>query len=500
MNNTITVKNLWKKFTLGKAKKLTEALPLWWSGSTPSSFWALKNISLQVKPGEKVGLIGPNGSGKSTLLKILAGITPPTKGRFAIKGQVNSILELGTGFHGELTGRENIYLAGAILGLNRESLQEKFKDIVTFSGIKNFLDMPVKHYSSGMYLRLAFSIATQLESDVLLLDEVLSVGDYQFQQKSRQKLKEISSQGNRTILIVSHNLEDIKHFCDRVYLLKNGAVKEEGEVEQVTQIYLEDYDQKDNKTRNSQKQSSAMHIISPNTFKNSPIGKTEVFDQFGAHKINHARLENLASLALPLAQKRVLDAGCGIGLLAQFFVKKKCQVVAIDVRQENISSLRQRFPKLAKSSFVIDLEKDDLSPLGSFEIVFAYGLLYHLEKPEVVIEKLVKVCKEFLLLESCVTDHPEPLNLWQEETYTYNQSTTGIGSRPTPSFIVSALHRYGIPYVYLPKIPPPHPDFQFKYRGNLETQRGGHLLRQIFIASRIKLNNQHLILVSQGLK
>lgn len=190
-------------------------------------FWALRNVSFDVMPGERVGIIGRNGAGKSTLLKLLSRITLPTHGRIAIRGRLASLLEVGTGFHPELTGRENIFLNGAVLGMPRHEIQQKFNAIVDFSGVERFLDTPVKRYSSGMYVRLAFAVAAHLEPDILVIDEVLAVGDAEFQKRCLGKMGELSSSG-RTILFVTHNLEAMQTLCSRSIVLESGAVLFDG--------------------------------------------------------------------------------------------------------------------------------------------------------------------------------------------------------------------------------------------------------------------------------
>src|ERR1700716_3460808 len=188
--------------------------------STAETFWALKNISFEVEQGEVVGIIGRNGAGKSTLLKILTGITEPTSGIADVYGRVGALLEVGTGFHPELTGRENIFLNGAILGMTRPEIRRKFDDIVAFAEIEKFLDTPVKRYSSGMYVRLAFAVAADLDPEILLIDEVLAVGDAEFQKKCLGQMKKVSHEG-RTVLFVSHQMSAISQLCSRVILL-NG--------------------------------------------------------------------------------------------------------------------------------------------------------------------------------------------------------------------------------------------------------------------------------------
>jgi lipopolysaccharide transport system ATP-binding protein len=201
-------------------------------------FWALKDVSFEVHQGEVLGIIGRNGAGKSTLLKILSRITEPTTGRVTLRGRVASLLEVGTGFHPELTGRENIYLNGAILGMSRGEIRRKFDEIVAFAGVEKFLDTPVKRYSSGMYVRLAFAVAAHLEPEILLVDEVLAVGDSEFQKKCLGKIDEVSRQEGRTVLLVSHNLAAVAEMANRALLLDAGSVAVDGSVTEAVSTYL----------------------------------------------------------------------------------------------------------------------------------------------------------------------------------------------------------------------------------------------------------------------
>jgi lipopolysaccharide transport system ATP-binding protein len=212
-----------------------------------SNFFALKNVSFNVYPGEVVGIIGSNGAGKSTLLKILSGITYPTSGQATIRGRVGSLLEVGTGFHQELTGQENIFLNGAILGMKRKEIDQKLQEIIEFSGIDQFLDTPVKHYSSGMRIRLAFAVAAHLDPEILLIDEVLAVGDAQFQKKCLNKMNQITKQSGRTILFVSHNMAAVSRLCKRSVLLKKGRVAMIDSSSKVIGEYLKDQHQLSNK-------------------------------------------------------------------------------------------------------------------------------------------------------------------------------------------------------------------------------------------------------------
>jgi len=207
------------------------------SYSTTEEFWALKDISFKVKQGEVIGIIGRNGAGKSTLLKIISRITEPTKGRIRINGRVASLLEVGTGFHPELTGRENIFLNGAILGMGKVEIKRKFDEIVAFAEIDKFLDTPVKRYSSGMYVRLAFAVAAHLEPEILIVDEVLSVGDTAFQKKCLGKMENVSADG-RTVLFVSHNMAVIENLCNRVIVLDSGRFDFSGKTSEGVEKYI----------------------------------------------------------------------------------------------------------------------------------------------------------------------------------------------------------------------------------------------------------------------
>ena len=209
------------------------------AGSEIESFWALSDLDFEIKQGDAVGIIGRNGAGKSTLLKVLSRISEPTKGRIEIRGRMASLLEVGTGFHPELSGRENIYLNGAILGMTRAEIKRKFDEIVDFSGVEKFLDTPVKRYSSGMYVRLAFAVAAHLESEILIVDEVLAVGDAEFQKKCLDKMGEVTSGQGRTVLFVSHNMAAIEKLCNIGLLLNNGTIHSIADSRTIVANYLE---------------------------------------------------------------------------------------------------------------------------------------------------------------------------------------------------------------------------------------------------------------------
>lgn len=243
MKPIVEVKGLCKEYRRGaqKEKYLSlrdNLLKSFKPTAKKETFWALEDINFNVYPGDSLAIIGKNGAGKSTLLKILSRITPPTKGEIALRGRLASLLEVGTGFHPELTGRENIYLNGSILGLGRQEISRQFDAIVDFSGVEAFLDTPLKHYSSGMQLRLAFAVAAHLEPEILVIDEVLAVGDSTFQQKCIKKMTEVSQSG-RTILFVSHNMQAVKNLCDKAIMLNSGKVTFEGDTGSAIQRYLD---------------------------------------------------------------------------------------------------------------------------------------------------------------------------------------------------------------------------------------------------------------------
>lgn len=255
----IQIENLWKEYRLGVIGHgtLTHDLQSWWARvrgkEDPNStvlpisagqkkqiegdrFWALQDINLEVKEGEILGIIGKNGAGKSTLLKILSRVTAPTKGSIKVKGRIASLLEVGTGFHPELTGRENIFMNGAILGMSKQEIRHKLDEIIDFSGVEDFIDTPVKRYSSGMYVRLAFAVAAHLDPEILIVDEVLAVGDMEFQKKCLGKMNEVS-RGGRTVLFVSHNMAAISTLCSRCLLLDRGRTEAAGTATEVIEAY-----------------------------------------------------------------------------------------------------------------------------------------------------------------------------------------------------------------------------------------------------------------------
>ena len=265
--NVISIENLWKQYRLGVIGHgtLTHDLQSWWARvrgkEDPNAkvdillkgqkeqiegdrFWALRDINLEVEQGEVLGIIGKNGAGKSTLLKILSRVTAPTRGNIKVNGRIASLLEVGTGFHPELTGRENIFLNGTILGMSKQEVKRKFDNIVDFSGVEDFIDTPVKRYSSGMNVRLAFAVAAHLEPEIMLVDEVLAVGDAEFQKKCLGKMKDVSQEG-RTILFVSHNMAAVSRLCNKGVFLENGKIVFYGSEEEAVAEYLKGISRKD---------------------------------------------------------------------------------------------------------------------------------------------------------------------------------------------------------------------------------------------------------------
>lgn len=234
----IIFENVNKSFYFQHQKTLKELIQaVFRKEKTLERIHALKNLSFTVKKGETIGIIGRNGAGKSTLLKLIAKVSVPTSGHIEVNGKVAPLIELGAGFHPELTGKENIYLNGVILGLKEKKIKQKFDEIVDFAGIRKFLDVPIKHYSSGMYMRLAFSVAVFTDPEILLIDEIFAVGDLDFQKKCIKKMEEFKKKGV-TIIFVSHEMETVKNFCTRVIYLKNGEVVFDGKPEEVVEKYI----------------------------------------------------------------------------------------------------------------------------------------------------------------------------------------------------------------------------------------------------------------------
>jgi len=307
----IEVQNISKVFNIGKKPKdLRNAISniFKFKSNITDELIALDNISFNINEGEVFGIIGPNGSGKSTLLKILSKITYPTSGRAILRGRISSLLEVGTGFHHELTGRENIYLNGSILGMSKKEIKAKFDEIVDFSGIEKFIDTPVKHYSSGMYVRLAFSVAAHLEPEILLVDEVLSVGDMNFRKKSMGKMNEVANSG-RTVVLVSHNLGIINNLCQNGIYLQGGKILNSGSIKGVVESYQNNY--------------------KPNT------NKLVTFSS------KHIEVKNIEIVSLSNGESSIISCGDDVEIQIKFstFEKLKNLLVKIIIRDKNKQTL-----------------------------------------------------------------------------------------------------------------------------------------------------------------
>lgn len=296
MSVVIKAENISKKYLIGRKKNasssdLRETLtklvynivnPFSYFAHTADpiyeEFWALKDVSFDIKQGDRIGIIGRNGAGKSTILKILSRITEPTTGRITIKGRVASLLEVGTGFHPDLTGRENIYLNGAILGMSRAEIRKKFDEIVDFAEVERFLDTPVKHYSSGMYVRLAFAVAAHLEPEILIVDEVLAVGDAQFQKKCLGKMEEVGKEG-RTVLFVSHNMGAIGKLCAKAIWLNFGKLEVIGNAQEIIERYLSNTYEKASFRKFPLQANKVAQITSVRLLNNQNVETTEFTSQ-----------------------------------------------------------------------------------------------------------------------------------------------------------------------------------------------------------------------------
>ncbi len=354
------------------------------SKSSKEEFWALKDVNFTVNPGESLGIIGKNGAGKSTLLKILSRITPPTTGKIISRGRIASLLEVGTGFHPELSGRENIFMNGSILGMRKAEILKNFDAIVDFSGVEKFLDTPLKHYSSGMQLRLAFAVAAFLENEILIIDEVLAVGDAEFQKKCMGKMGEVASSG-RTVLFVSHNMAAVKSLCENGLLLENGEVKLEGKINEVLDLYnsdnIESNTYYDTSNFGDRKRGlKQIYIKSVNIHKNlySPNDKFQIDIQLNKNEVLFNNKEiHLAVFIFDILQNNVYQ-------LSTMFSSQK---ISFDERSLYSFSLNQL--NLTKGHYTIgvwlqgnNLEQDYLDQSVSFEI--GEGTIYELQNPLIV--------------------------------------------------------------------------------------------------------------------
>ena len=362
MSDTIIqVENLAKKYTIGYKKRerytalrdvITNAArgffqsiqnPKFRIQTPPDEFWALKGVSFEIKRGDRVGIIGRNGAGKSTLLKVLSRITQPTAGSIRVKGRVASLLEVGTGFHPELTGRENIFLNGAILGMSRTEVQQKFDEIVDFAEVEKFLDTPVKRYSSGMYVRLAFAVAAHVDPEILIVDEVLAVGDAQFQKKCLGKMDDVAKQG-RTVLFVSHSMSTIQSLCSRCILLNSGLVIADDIPSATVQLYLQSSSVSNNFTRSPQRNGRPT-IVSGEIVSQPQYEDTSILINLSIHTDESCH----ASLELLLSDQAGIPIGFG-----NFGIYRADEVIELKTGL-NFISFTMSTARLAVGSYFINL-------------------------------------------------------------------------------------------------------------------------------------------------
>jgi lipopolysaccharide transport system ATP-binding protein len=368
----IRVENLSKRYRIGKKLPVRDGKQPAWSRMTApiqnlsaswrkpgedEIIWALKDVSFDVQQGEVLGLIGRNGAGKSTLLKILSRITEPTSGRAVINGRVGSLLEVGTGFHPELTGRENVYLNGAILGMKKFEIDRKFDEIVDFSGVEKFIDTPVKRYSSGMYVRLAFAVAAHLETEILLVDEVLAVGDAIFQQKCLGKMSAVATEG-RTVLFVSHNMGAMNSLTSQCILMVDGKLFTAGITENVIRLYLEEL------FKNNSKSKSRVEIYHRENVINSPVKITRIMVNSVDYEIPIVDIGQSFTIMIELETSIELR-----GALVGLAVKKRDGVSVV-----TILSLDQDFHlDLPTGKHIVCCRVEDL-PLSPGEYVLDVGI------------------------------------------------------------------------------------------------------------------------------
>ena len=326
-------------------------------------FMALNGVSLKVRKGEALGIIGGNGAGKSTLLKLLSRVTAPTEGKITLNGRIASMLEVGTGFHGELTGRENVYMNGAILGMTKAEIESKMEDIIDFSEVRDFIDTPVKRYSSGMYVKLAFSVAAHLDSEIMIMDEVLAVGDMAFQKKCLDKMKNAVRESNKTVLYVSHNMNTIRQLCDRCVVLDKGRIVYEGDVETAIGIYMSnsiqaldvDIDLSTNRMAHLPKELTGkiMHLTllekETAVYKyNEPIKMRLVLKAF----------EKLANLSLRVELRATSGEPVGLAKISNF--------ARLEKNEEQTFDFDIRYTGLVSGEYTVCLVLYDVNDYGSF--------------------------------------------------------------------------------------------------------------------------------------
>lgn len=366
MKPILEIQNIGKRYTITHGRDPYLSLRDRFSNmfkprNSSEAFWALQDINFNIYPGESLGVIGKNGAGKSTLLKILSKITPPTKGKIICRGRIASLLEVGTGFHHELTGRENIYLNGSILGLKRSEIAKHFDAIVDFSGVEKFIDSPLKRYSSGMQLRLAFAVAAHLEPEILIIDEVLAVGDAEFQKKCLGKMGEVSNSG-RTVIFVSHDLNAVSSLCSKCIVLQKGSVMFDGSTRAGIDLYLS------NNLHKSQ------YIATQNQSKGIGISKVLIVDNSNAPKNTFLLHENV-NVAITLA---ILDRTEVVSFFITVLDEKKIPVCSFETSEirENLH-LRIKDHFLTRGTYTLHMfvnqpnvtRWDELYDICFFEII-----------------------------------------------------------------------------------------------------------------------------------
>lgn len=382
MSTVIKVENLSKQYRLGEVGTgtISHDLNRWWAkirgkedpfatiGDTNDRttkgnseyVWALKDIDFTVNKGDVFGIIGRNGAGKSTLLKILSRTTLPTTGSLKAKGRIASLLEVGTGFHPELTGRENVYQNGALLGMTKREITSKFDEIVDFSGVERYIDTPVKRYSSGMYVRLAFAVAAHLESEILIVDEVLAVGDAEFQKKCLGKMGDMSKNEGRTVLLVSHNMSAIKTLCTKGLFLKNGTVAKEGEINDVVNYYLSSY-KDDTLTSNFAKQKiedKDVELIAANIYDTNEVDRG-IFEIFDTIKVD-----------ITIRCKKIIPNTFLYILVQNDQEEKFIECDSFDLPPNILENM-----KLGNNEFQFDIP-NNLLPMGYYTIYFCISSTY----------------------------------------------------------------------------------------------------------------------------
>lgn len=414
MSTVIKVENVSKQYRLGEigTGTISHDLNRWWhkvrgkedpylkigeandrtAKGMSDYVWALQNINFEVQQGEVLGIIGRNGAGKSTLLKILSKTTTPTTGSIKVKGRIASLLEVGTGFHPELSGRDNIFLNGAILGMTKQEIKRKFDEIVDFSGVERYIDTPVKRYSSGMYVRLAFAVAANLEPEILIVDEVLAVGDLEFQKKALGKMKDVSEKGGRTVLFVSHSMSAIKNLCSTAIVLKNGEIINKGTSEEMIGYYMQNFISFN----------SSHEIILTKTNRPYDMDLRMQYSKisfYSANENNHYACNERISIKLDLISKVKIDS-----FRISFGINKMdetCVGVYFSDQKFNIEANTEK-------SIILHLENHQLAK-GQYYFDFAVGIgneVTGIKDFDIVIKTL------FFEIAYKDIDHSEMISLW----------------------------------------------------------------------------------------